>query len=73
MNASSFSDRHRFADWPNDDIPAIAAGVYAIWGERTPIYRVTWASKYHQENVVAAPARSGCLLSAATGESNAND
>ena len=38
MKASAFSDRHRFADWPNDDIPAIAAGVYAIWDERTLIY-----------------------------------
>ena len=26
-----FSLRHRFADWPNPDIPSVAAGVYAIW------------------------------------------
>ena len=30
-----FSRRHRFSDWPNADVPAIAAGVYAIWdGDR---------------------------------------
>lgn len=28
-----FSPRHRFSDWPNGDIPAVAAGVYA-----TPTY-----------------------------------
>jgi len=29
--AMKFSDRYRFADWPNSEIPAVAAGVYAIW------------------------------------------
>lgn len=38
MEANSFSPRHRFADWPNDDIPAVAAGVYAIWDQQTLIY-----------------------------------
>ncbi|RLW65997.1 MAG: hypothetical protein B6D73_04255 [gamma proteobacterium symbiont of Stewartia floridana] len=26
-----FSERFRFADWPNSKIPLVAAGVYAIW------------------------------------------
>ncbi|MET0068304.1 MAG: hypothetical protein ABW076_18315 [Candidatus Thiodiazotropha sp.] len=26
-----FSERFRFADWPNSKIPFVAAGVYAIW------------------------------------------
>jgi len=26
-----FSARYRFADWPNPEVPAVAAGVYAIW------------------------------------------
>ncbi len=34
----SFSARHRFSDWPNGDIPAVAAGVYAIWESETLIY-----------------------------------
>lgn len=27
----SFDERHRFDAWPNREIPAVAAGVYAIW------------------------------------------
>jgi hypothetical protein len=38
MPRPSFSPRHRFSDWPNGDIPAVAAGVYAIWESKTPIY-----------------------------------
>jgi hypothetical protein len=34
----SFSRRHRFSDWPNPDIPAVAAGVYVIWDQATLIY-----------------------------------
>jgi hypothetical protein len=34
----AFSPRHRFADWPNLDIPAVAAGVYAIWDSHSLIY-----------------------------------
>jgi hypothetical protein len=31
----TFSSRHRFSDWPNADVPAVGAGVYAVWeGER---------------------------------------
>ena len=26
-----FSHRHRFADWPNAEVPAVAAGVYVVW------------------------------------------
>lgn len=33
-----FSDRHRFADWPNVDIPSVSAGVYAIWNENQLFY-----------------------------------
>ncbi len=29
--ADGFEVLHRFADWPNREIPQIAAGVYAIW------------------------------------------
>jgi len=34
----SFSPRHRFSDWPNANIPAVAAGVYAIWEAETLVY-----------------------------------
>jgi hypothetical protein len=33
-----FSPRHRFSDWPNGDIPAVAAGVYVIWESDLLIY-----------------------------------
>ena len=33
-----FSSRHRFSDWPNPTVPAIAAGVYAVWENDTLVY-----------------------------------
>src|SRR5215510_2646418 len=35
---ATFSRRHKFSDWPNEDVPAIAAGVYAVWDGDTLIY-----------------------------------
>ena len=26
-----FSERYKFSDWPNKDIPQVTAGIYAIW------------------------------------------
>lgn len=37
-DAGAFSARFRFADWPNPDVPRVAAGVYAIWREAELIY-----------------------------------
>ena len=34
----TFSPRHRFSDWPNADIPAVAAGAYSIWEAESLIY-----------------------------------
>ncbi len=33
-----FSQRYRFADWPNKDIPNVAAGVYAVWNGEELFY-----------------------------------
>ena len=33
-----FSIRYRFSDWPNKSIPAVAAGVYAIWNDDQLFY-----------------------------------
>lgn len=33
-----FSQRYKFSDWPNRDIPLVAAGVYAIWHDDKLIY-----------------------------------
>ncbi len=38
MSKALFSPRHRFSDWPNPDLPAVAAGVYAIWEADLLIY-----------------------------------
>ena len=33
-----FSNRYKFSDWPNSDIPNISAGVYAIWNGDSLFY-----------------------------------
>jgi hypothetical protein len=33
-----FSQLHRFADWPNRELPEVAAGVYAIWNDDQLFY-----------------------------------
>src|SRR5262245_33632273 len=35
---ADFSRRHKFSDWPNADVPAVAAGVYAVWDGATLVY-----------------------------------
>jgi hypothetical protein len=37
FDEKQFSPRYRFAEWPNLDVPVLAAGVYAIWDGDTPI------------------------------------
>lgn len=38
MSRDRFSPRFRFASWPNLSVPAVAAGVYAIWRDDELIY-----------------------------------
>lgn len=38
MTRERFSPRFAFSDWPNPSVPAVAAGVYAIWRDRDLIY-----------------------------------
>jgi hypothetical protein len=38
MRPELFSRRHRFSDWPNSDVPAVAAGVYLVWDRDELIY-----------------------------------
>ena len=33
-----FLERVRFSDWPDLDIPAVSAGVYAIWNDSQLLY-----------------------------------
>ncbi len=34
----SFSKRFKFSDWPNPELPQVAAGVYSIWRDQDLIY-----------------------------------
>lgn len=38
MTIDLFSERFAFSAWPNPSIPAVAAGVYAIWKDSELIY-----------------------------------
>lgn len=38
MKIELFTQRFQFSDWPNPQIPAVAAGVYAIWKDSDLIY-----------------------------------
>lgn len=38
LDVNRFSRRHKFADWPNPDLPRATAGVYAIWDCSALIY-----------------------------------
>jgi hypothetical protein len=33
-----FSRLHKFSDWPNADVPAVAAGVSTVWERHRLIY-----------------------------------
>lgn len=35
---ADFPRRHRFSDWPNAEVPAIAVGVYVVWYGEIFIY-----------------------------------
>jgi hypothetical protein len=35
---NEFSRRFRFADWPNQEVPLVSAGVYAVWEGEQLIY-----------------------------------
>jgi len=51
-NMPEFSRRYRFADWPNREIPPVAAGVYAVWDGEMLLY--CGMSGRGVENAVAA-------------------
>lgn len=38
IQQKKFSQRFRFCDWPNIDIPLITAGVYVIWENKQLVY-----------------------------------
>lgn len=38
IESNDFSIRHRFRDWPNNNIPLITAGLYVIWDGEQLVY-----------------------------------
>jgi hypothetical protein len=45
MTDPSSDVRHRFADWPNPDVPLVAAGVYAIWDDTGSLIYVAMSGR----------------------------
>src|SRR5262245_31071647 len=54
-DATKFSARHRFSDWPNPDIPAVAVGVYAVWDQQALIYCGMSGRQFEQAVAAASP------------------
>ena len=38
MLKNAFSKRFKFKNWPKTNFPALAAGIYVIWGNQTLLY-----------------------------------
>ena len=57
---AEFSRRHRFSDWPNSDVPVVAAGVYAVWDGDTLIY-CGMSGREFEKAVSAAKLRFGLV------------
>ena len=55
-----FSLRHRFSKWPNTELPAVAAGVYAIWDQNVLIY-CGMSGREFEKAVAAAKPRYGLV------------
>jgi hypothetical protein len=56
-----FTQRFRFADWPNTEVPLVAAGIYAIWDGDVLIY-CGMAGRELEEARIAAKPRYGLVL-----------
>ena len=55
-----FSIRHRFSEWPNLEVPAVAAGVYAIWEQETLVY-CGMSGRFIVKSVVPSKAKFGLV------------
>jgi hypothetical protein len=57
---SKFSPRHKFSDWPNAELPPVAAGVYAVWDRDAFIY-CGMSGREFERAVTAARPRYGLV------------
>jgi hypothetical protein len=55
-----FSPRHRFSDWPNSDLPAVAAGVYVVWEGDALVY-AGMSGREFEKAVAAAKLKFGLI------------
>ena len=70
----SFSSRHKFADWPNSEVPAVAVGVYAVWDRDVLVY-CGMSGREFEKAVAAAKPKYGLvtrLASHASGRLSGN-
>lgn len=56
-----FSRRFRFADWPNPEVPAVAAGVYAVWDGKILVY-CGMAGRELENAVITAKPKYGLFM-----------
>src|SRR5262245_63549818 len=57
---TEFSRRHKFSDWPNAEVPAVAAGVYAVWDGDVLIY-CGMSGREFEKGVAAAKVKLGLV------------
>lgn len=50
---------HRFSDWPNPDVPPIAAGIYTVWDGDELIYVGMAGRSLTAETIAEYRAQSG--------------
>ena len=57
---AEFSRRHKFSDWPNSEVPAVAVGVYAVWDGKTLIY-CGMSGREFEKAIASAKAKFGLV------------
>jgi len=57
---AEFSRRHKFSDWPNSEVLAVAAGVYAVWDREVLIY-CGMSGREFEKAVASAKVRFGLV------------
>lgn len=65
---ANFSSRQKFSAWPNQDLPPVAAGVYAVWEGDTLIYCGMSGREFEKAVSAAKPKFGlGCVPKVVTG------
>ncbi|MET9250281.1 hypothetical protein [Nonomuraea sp. NPDC003709] len=59
MNELQEGPLFKFSEWPNDQVPRLAAGVYTVWREDVLLYVGMSGRGRKQEQLVADPGQAG--------------